>query len=306
MVLPLFAVSKLDVIKTMVEQTGGGTTTEVASNRGMLLFWNVGRSLLAFNYNTHDGPWVSGSLLEPVAGGLFAIGLVCVAAGWRDARSRLLLVWFAIGLAVTGFLSKYDYVSVSRLNFLLPTVCLLSGIAAERVVAILEQRGPRHLSHLVFPSVLVGCTVLAGWGNLHRWFVETPETVPTSPSSVAIRIIEDPRCQTAPRPPLVVDVGIGGAILPALEAAGPRVMPEFGLYAAADSSDWIETAGSRCVIFRAPHDPAAQTLQLALASRWPDSTAIRECDRSGIVELMVYYPKLRPVPDQASLPCKSR
>jgi hypothetical protein len=163
--------------------------------------WNTGRSLLAFNYNTHARPWLSGSLVDPLTGALFLLGLASALVVWRAATNRLLLAWFAVGVLGTGVLSKYDYVSVSRLNHLVPLVCLFAGVAAERATQILEEHGPAQLARFAFPAVLVSCSVLARWGNLQRWFTDTPKTVPTSPSSVAIRIIEDARCETAPSPP---------------------------------------------------------------------------------------------------------
>src|SRR5262249_51465061 len=99
-VLPLLAASKLDVLNQMLDQTGAGSTTEIVANRALLLWWNVGRTFLAFNYNTHDGPWLSGSLLDPLSGALFILGLALVVIGWRDTRSRMLLAWLGIGLLV--------------------------------------------------------------------------------------------------------------------------------------------------------------------------------------------------------------
>jgi hypothetical protein len=45
----------------MLAESGQGGTAEVAANRALLPYWNLGRSLLAFNYNTHNGPFVGGS-----------------------------------------------------------------------------------------------------------------------------------------------------------------------------------------------------------------------------------------------------
>jgi hypothetical protein len=303
-VLPLFAVSKLDVLSKMFDQTGSGSTTEIVANHALLPWWNLGRTLLAFNYNTHDGPWLSGSLVDPLSGALFILGLALVAIEWRDTRGQMLLAWLGVGLLGAGVFSKYDYVSVSRLNFVLPLIGILCGLAAERLVQVLEHQGPRSMQRFVFPVILAICTIGAGWGNLQRWFVDTPLSVPTTPTSVAMRIIEDPRCQGAADAPLIVDAGIGGAILPALDAAGVAVQPEFGLYA--DVPTWLNTAVTRCVIFRSPRDHAAQGLARALVAQWPSSLAVPECDRSGRVELLAFYPADGDEPDRPSLGCRLR
>jgi hypothetical protein len=303
-VMPLFAVSKLDTLGKMFDQTGSGSTTEIVANRTLLPWWNAGRSLLAFNYNTHDGPWLSGSLLEPLSAGLFVLGLVLIVFGWRDTRARLLLTWFGIGLVVAGVLSKYDYVSVSRLNFLIPVAAIFCGLAAERLTRALERGRSRTMQRAVFPVVLAVCVVGAGWGNLTRWFVATPALVPTTSTSVAIRVVEDPRCQTASVPPLIVDSGIGGAVLPALDAAEVAVRPDFSLYD--DVPTWLDSADLRCVIFRAPGDPDAQRLEQALLAVSPLSQAVRECDRSGKTEVLAFYPRGGDAPDRASLACGLR
>lgn len=289
-VLPLFASSKGDVIAKMLEQTGSGTTTEFAANRTLLPFWNLGRSLLAFNYNTHDGPYLFGSLAEPITACLFALGIgYLVATSRQDHRSRLLVAWFVVGIVVMGVLSKYDYVSVSRLNFLMPVVALAASVALDRAGSVAEEVVSPPVRGYVGFVIITATLGLVAYSNLHRWFVEAPAHVPTSPDSVAIRVIEDPRCQLASQPPLIVDVGIGGAMYPALQAINGMVKPEFAFYG--ESTDWVQTAPRRCVIFRAPRDQQARSLMQDLETRWSFERPVTEHDRSGIVSVVVYYPR---------------
>lgn len=134
---PIVVVSGGSIVAAMLEQTGVGTTSEPAANRELLPLWNAGRSLLAFNYNTHDGPYLHGSLAEPVTAVCFVAGLAVAISTWRDLRSRLILAWYTIGIFTAGVASKYDYVSVSRLTFLIPVVSLCAAVGLIRMVAVL-------------------------------------------------------------------------------------------------------------------------------------------------------------------------
>lgn len=286
--LPFLVVNKTAVIMRMLEQSGVGPTQEYASNRLMLPIWNVGRSLLAFNYNTHPGPYLYGSLAEPVTAALLPLGLAYAVATWRDVRSRFLLVWFVIGITATGVLSKYDFVSTSRLNFMMPVVALFAALAADRLLDGLELLTSRRARRVI--SVCGVCIILGvvSWGNLYRWFVVSPRGVPSSPQAMTLRAMEQPECLNAPRASLIVDIGIGGATGPALEARGSDLNPEFALYGTPPT--WIETAPDRCVIFRAPFDSEAIELSRALEARWPEARPVLERDASGMSAVRVYYP----------------
>jgi hypothetical protein len=87
---------------------------------------------------------------------------------------------------------------------------------------------------------------------------------------------------------LIVDVGVGGGILPALDARKSPARPEFGLYS--DEPRWLETADLRCVIFRSPADPEARDFMKAIEERFPRKEAAEEHDRSGQTKIRVYYP----------------
>ncbi len=284
-VSPLVATSKWEVVSRMLQQAGNGPTAEYARNHALLPLWNLGRSILAFNYNRHNGPYLLGSLAEPVTAALLLAGVGWLLGSWRDGRSRLLLAWLALGVAAVGVLSKYDYVSVSRLNFLLPAVALCAAVAArEGVRALGDAAGGRTAPALAAASLLGVSAFL----NLDRFFVQAPAQVGSTPEAVVFRVALDPRCQGAERPPLVVDAGIGGALPPAFKARGVRRPPEWALYGA--GREWLETADSRCVVFLAPQNPEAIELAAALTRRWPGLRLVAERDLSGQVGIFVTYP----------------
>ena len=285
---PMVVTDGKAIVLRMLEQSGTASD-EVVRNRAMLPIWNTGRSLLAFNYNTHDGPYLYGSLAEPVTAALFLLGLGLALGTLRDVRSRFLLAWFGLGLTATGILSKYDLVSTSRLHFVLPAVALLAALAAETVLyaggRLARGEGRGTLGNLLAFFVVVTVT----GGNLHRWFVEAPAKLQSTADAVLLRILQKDGCLATPRPTLVVDVGIGGEIEPALEATGRKIPVEFALYAKGPSP-WIETAPERCVVFRSPFDADARPLLDALEKRWPTLHAVEETDVAHRTTLLAFYP----------------
>ncbi len=284
-VAPMAVTDGKEIVSRMLEQAGGASTEAVA-NRKLLPLWNLGRSALAFNYNTHDGPFLFGSLAEPVTAAFFVLGFGFLLSRISRPASRLLLIWFSLGLAATGVLSKYDYVSTSRLHYLVPAVCIIAAVGVDRALGWLATSFPSGAA--VSVPIAAALLVLVTASNLYRWFWVAPRRVQGTADSVLVRIVQTPACQRAPRPPLVVDVGIGGAIGPALDALEEKVSIEFALYSA--GSAWIETASGRCVVFRSPHDPEAAGLRAAFEGRWPGWSGVVEADRSGKTNLLAYYP----------------
>jgi hypothetical protein len=188
---------------------------------------------------------------------------------------------------VTGVLSKYDYVSVSRLHYALPVVVLLAALGLDRTLRALRAILPADKKSWPFVGSAAAILLITA-SNLHRWFDVAPRESPSSPDAVTIRVLELPICQSAALPPLIVDVGVGGAIPPAVRARATPRRPEFGLYSA--EPRWLPTADSRCVVFRSPRDEAAMALMKAIEERFPGKRAVEERDRSGQTMIRVYYP----------------
>lgn len=285
--LPLLAVNKKDLISAMLAQSGQGNSTEAVANRALLPVYNTGRSLLAFNYNEHDGPYLHGSLAEPLTGLLFVLGLAVALATWRDSRSRVLLVWFTLGITACGILSKYDYVSVSRMNYLLPIVALLAAVACDWAIKIVQRRVPVTARPSFALISVFAILIIVSYNNIHHWYVETPAHTSSSPDALAIRVIGDPRCMAAPQLPLLVGETLGGEILPALDARG---IPNHVVLAPYNkASTWIETLPRRCAIFRSKDDPRARHVMAEIAVRWPAISPVQVHDISGLTTIAAYY-----------------
>jgi len=286
--LPMLLVNRNALFDTMLAQTGGGATAEPQANRALLPLWNLGRSVLAFNYNTYNGPYVFGSLAEPVTAAFFVLGIGYAIGTWRDIRSRLLLAWFVIGTITTGVLSKYDHVSVSRLLYQLPVVAPLAAWAFDRLLTLITAYLPSRGRGIAAPFAIVALLSAVSYFNLHRWYVEMPAHVPSGSEALLMRSVLDSRCRTAKLPALLVADGIGGELGPELDAVGASSSLQLAGYDAPRS--WLQTVPLRCVLFRSRTDPQAVSAIHALLSRWPLSVVTPEQDRTGSSIISVVYP----------------
>ncbi len=291
LVVPFFVVNQSDVIRQMLIESGAGNNIEAVANERLLLLWNTGRSLLAFNYNTKNYLYTSGSLAEPATAALFVLGLGYVVMTWTDARSRLLLAWFGISITATGVFSKYDHVAVTRLSYVLPVVVLLAAVAVDRSLAAWRPSGATQSITLLMRGVVVGMILLVGASNLHRWFIASPRDAPTSQTSVTMRIVQKPICQSAQLPPLVIDGRHDPALIGAVEQVGNLTMPSVRLFA--DPKHWLDTVNARCVVLRSSDLPEAALIRNAIAARWPELEPVEETDGSGQVRIQAYYPEAR-------------
>lgn len=288
LVMPLFAVNRTQVITAMIDQSGVGNRAEAGPNNHLLLYWNTGRSLLAFNYNPVRQHYVSGSLAEPVTAALFVLGLGYCLMTLTDVRSRLLLVWFGSGVTTTGIFSRYDHVATTRLNFVLPAVVLMAALAIDRALAAGRSRVSAGFARVTFPGVAASVLAIASFGNLHRWFDVSPRKVPTSPTTVTVRVMLDRRCKDAPMVPLVIDRTGDGSLPAAVSEYNDMNMPDYRLFT--DPMDWLQTVDRRCLIVRSANLPESSAITDAIAARWPGLTPVPETDGSGEVHMLAFFP----------------
>jgi hypothetical protein len=234
------------------------------------------------------GPYVAGSLAEPLTAALFVLGLGYALATWRDVRSRGLLVSFAIAVIVTGGFSSHNYVPVQRLHYAFPVVALLAALAADRTGRVLAALSPLWNKAGVRIGMGVLLIGLVTASNLYRWFVQTPKLISVNPMSLVIRTIELPRCREAKLPPIVVNVGIPGDFRGSIEPRHTVALPEFAVYDGPQT--WLESADSRCVLFTEPSDAGARELIEKMEARHPQSHSVEESGGSGEIRIRVYYP----------------
>jgi 4-amino-4-deoxy-L-arabinose transferase-like glycosyltransferase len=78
-------------------------------------------------------------LASPATAALAFLGLIVAFARWRDSESRLVLLWFGLGL-VLGSILIIDPPSHTRLIMLFPVPFILAALALETSFGWLEQR----------------------------------------------------------------------------------------------------------------------------------------------------------------------
>jgi hypothetical protein len=244
-------VSKSDVILRMFDQTSTRYADQVSPLP--LFFRNVGRTLLAFNYSTARNHYVSGSLVEFLTAALFVLGIGYALWTWRDARSRLLLLWLAIAMFSNGFVSQYDDVTITRLYFVVPVVAIFAGVALDRMLA--AWRPPQSTTgyRLFAGGAVVVVLLVSGVGNLQRWFVTTPAATPTSEATIVLRLLREPLCRDTAAPVLLLDAFNDPGIFWILQSAPDLRLPELGV--GSDPANWLESIPGRCVIITRPTEP---------------------------------------------------
>src|SRR5439155_4026131 len=132
-VAPIALVSKGELITRMVSQVPGGYSSGISGPVGQRIVNNLSRNLLAFNFNPSIDHYVSGSLLDPATAVLAALGVALAVWRIRDHSFRLLLIWLLVALGVTGLLSPYPGVAVTRLHYCLPPLALMAALAAVQI-----------------------------------------------------------------------------------------------------------------------------------------------------------------------------
>jgi 4-amino-4-deoxy-L-arabinose transferase-like glycosyltransferase len=111
-VLPIFAVNKMEVITAMLDQSALAMEEPLAER----LLKNVPRSLFAFNYNPNDGHYLAGALMDAASGVLAILGLAYCLSRIRQTSHRFLILWWAVALTATGLFHIHNQVAFSRLQ----------------------------------------------------------------------------------------------------------------------------------------------------------------------------------------------
>lgn len=158
--------------------------------------WPLGlaASLGAFWHNSRwSSHHVAGSLLDPVAGALAAVGLAAaLAVRRRSPGDRFLLLWFVLGCLAVALSHSLERPSLTRLLFVLPALALLAARGACALVIVAEERLglPRRAAAAV-PAV--AAALIVGL-NLHQLHVVVPSRLPAPAPTCTIRALqENPR-----------------------------------------------------------------------------------------------------------------
>ena len=288
---PIFAVSRGEVVSRMLEQVPGGYSSDVTGPVGERLLANLSKNLLAFNYNPDMFHYVSGPLLDPVTAVLAVLGVGLALGRVRRPHYRFLLVWVIVAMAVTGLLSPYSQVAISRLVFVVPPLALLAGFAAfhlwEGVVTALPNSSKSWVgAGLVAMLALVVLTL-----NAKQFWSDTPKVFHLTQEAVAIGAMRSDACAGDMAATVVVAKATEPLLRPALGAYSSHgTLPRLIDHGDLEAGDALALGGVRCVIFVHPEQRAAQEALKELGRRYTGWRPVSFSDRAGKGTVTIFAP----------------
>jgi hypothetical protein len=286
---PMFVVSRIDTISVMVAEVPGGYSAAVSGPALQRIAENATRNLLAFNFNADNHHYVTGSLLDPLTAVLAVLGIGLAIRHLRRPAFRLLLIWIGIGAVVTGVLSPYPGVAISRLNFLVPPLAVLAAFAlvegwrTARFTArpsSLRWSGP--IAAILFAIAIVGL-------NYNQFWRVSPGEFHLSPMAIAVGAARSEACSHDATGPVYVGSGVDNPLKFALRsfATSEGVKSAISDYSALPGT--LESHGiPRCVIFVNPGDQSATDSQRWLIDRFPSGRAIPFTDRAQKGHVVIF------------------
>ena len=183
--LPIAAAKQASLIATL----RAGETLGFGAERGLIAGWASSMGVFWHNdrfFNHH----VAASLLDPLTGGLAAIGAAAaVLLFLRSPFDRLLLLWFVLGALVVAWSHPYAWPSLTRLLFVLPAAALLAARGATVLIEIFEDRF--HLSPTATGAILASIAVLIPAANVHQAYSVVPRRLPPAPLTSTLRALQE-------------------------------------------------------------------------------------------------------------------
>ena len=282
-VAPTFVVEGEHVLTRMFGQVIGGYSENVTGSLMHRLAENVEINLQAFHYSSTVHSYVYGPLLDPVSGSMAALGIAFALGHVRLGACRLLLIWFAVAIFLTGLLSPYPHVAVTRLTFVLPPLALLAGLLVGRLFVPWQARRhgtSRSNGGVVFSLGLFFLLAPVLALNLWQFWYVTPSVQPHTQEALAFGAFRSEACGTDMESTVFVGHATGeGSLMRQLLAT---FYPDGPVPRSADHDDlqtWEGLPGTppRCVVFLNPDSIQARGLQESLQHQYPD----------GRIELLV-------------------
>ena len=293
-VAPTFAVEQEQVFTRMFGQVVGGYSEAVTGSTGERILSNIESNLPAFNYNSTVHSYVYGPLLDPVSAVLAALGIGFALGYVRVYSLRLLLIWFGVAAFMTGVLSPYPHVAITRLAFVVPPLVLLAGVLAGQIGDTIQLRAAkagRLVAAIAAPALLMCLLAAVLLLNLWQFWHVTPSVFPHRPEAVALGAFRSEYCDSDANGTVFVGQAVGeGSLLEQMlvsfDPDGPlpgrlnhdEVLPDMEL----------PSPTPRCVVFINPGAPEADTLQEDLARRYPDGRVVAFSNPSGTTTVEIF------------------
>ena len=293
-VAPTFIVEQEQVFTRMFGQVVGGYSEAVAGSIGDRILNNIEINLPAFNYNSTVHSYVYGSLLDPVSAVLAVLGIGFALGHIRKPYPRLLLIWFGVAAFMTGILSPYPHVAITRLAFVVPPLALLAGLLAGQIGDALQIRADRivrSLARIAVPALLSLLLAVILALNLWQFWQVTPSAFPHRPEAVALGAYRSGHCISDVNRTLLVGQAVGDGslmnqVLTVFDPDGP--VPRRLNHDEAAQGTALTGPPLRCVIFINPGAPEVRTLQEDLAHRYPEGEIITFTNPSGTTTVEIF------------------
>ena len=293
-VAPTFVLEQEQVFTRMFGQVVGGYSEVVTGSTSDRILNNIEINLPAFNYNSTVHSYVYGPLMDPVSAALAALGIGFALGHSRQASFRLLLMWFGVAVIMTGVLSPYPHVAITRLAFVVPPLAVLAGLLAGRIGDAVQVRAERivpPLARVTVPSLLTLLLAVVLVLNLWQFWQVTPSVFPHSPEAVALGAYRSEQCRSDVNGTLFVGQAVGEGSL--LEQVLVSFAPGSQLPRRLNHDEVTQGMESpepmpRCTIFVNPSDPKAQSLQESLSRRYPEGQIITFTNPSGTTAVEIF------------------
>ncbi len=293
-VIPTFVVEQEGVLTRMFGQVVGGYSEVVTGSTGQRVLDNAVLNLPAFNYNSTVHTYVYGALMDPVSGLLAVLGVAFAIGHLKDPRWRLLLIWFGVAMFMSGILSPYPHVAVTRLLFAVPPLALLAGLLAGRLweaITFHQLRLPER--YRLVTGVAVVATVLPvilALNLWHFWHV-TPSMFPHSREAVALGAFRSEECGGDFEKAAFVGNAVGEGSL--MQQVLSSMYPDGALPGRISDSELAIGSGlpdplPECFVFLNPYADDALRLQQELARRYPDGWLLPFTNPSGTTTVAIF------------------
>ncbi len=293
-VAPTFIVEQEQVLTRMFGQVVGGYSEVVTGSTGDRILNNIEINLPAFNYNSTVHSYVYGPLMDPVSGVLAVLGIGFALGHVRAMSSRLLLIWFGVAVVMTGVLSPYPAVAITRLVFVVPPLVLLAGVFVSQAWnwAAPALRMTASNARVAIAGGSVALLLSAALAlNLWQFWHVTPSVYPHTPEAVAVGAFRSQYCGGVVSDTVFVGQATGEGslltqVLTTFDPAGPlpRRLDHDGALAGASISD----LPPRCVVYVNPGFPDALPLREELARRYPDGRVLNFSNPSRTTSVRIF------------------
>ena len=238
---------------------------------------------------------MSGSLLDAVSAVLAVLGVGYALGSFRNASSRLLLIWFAVALVGAALFAPHWHTPHARMHFVLPPLVLMGGIMASSYLwPLAASTGnrvrlgiPRTGAVAALTATLLLVVLVL---NVRQFWVVTPSVMEISYEATAIGALRSEACRNDLAETMFVGDGIKGGLRTALESYRPNG-PTPRIF---DYPEWelgVTLAGEptpRCIILVNPNHPGADAIAQDLEQRYPGGNLTKFSDRSGRRTVLIF------------------